>query len=572
MKSNKTVVWGCLIFVIAFIITFILGFIFTLGSYGPRAAKIPSNAWLYLNPNAMIPDYKELEELPFVRVTSPGVQEIKDKILAAVKDDRIKGMLIEPQMIITNYPALEEMALAIGAFKKSGKPVIAYGNNFMQGDYLLASSAEKIYMEPSASAGLVLQGVSANMLFYKEMLDKLGIKMHILQSGAYKGAGEPFSQTELSKGTKENIDAALYDIYNHLLAIVAQNRKLEISQVKNIFEQRDDFFLSAEKAKELKLIDYAMSREEMLKSLGLNEDNFVNVANYVPAKQKNRGDKIAVVYLNGNIAPVSGFDFSGQSVISEAKVKKIIKQIQKHKDIKAVVLRINSPGGSALESELIYQQLLKLKRDYPLVVSMGGTAASGGYYISCAGDYIIADPGTLTGSIGVIGLIPEMTGLGKKIGVRSQTLKYGKFAGALSPLEQYDPALIESLKRSSTATYNEFKQRVMTARKISPETIEAVAEGRIFSAEDALTNNLIDEIGTLDKAIAKAAGLAKVSKYYSVNFPEKESYWKALRESDLLNLKEQLQNNNNPATQLEKYLKQIPATGEWLFLMPYNLE
>jgi len=225
-----------------------------------------------------------------------------------------------------------------------------------------------------------------------------------------------------------------------------------------------------------------------------------------------------------------------------------------------------------LESELIYQQLLKLKRDYPLVVSMGGTAASGGYYISCAGDYIIADPGTLTGSIGVIGLIPEMSGLGKKIGVRSQTLKYGKFAGALSPLEQYDPALIESLKRSSTATYNEFKQRVMTARKISPETIEAVAEGRIFSAEDALTNNLIDEIGTLDKAIAKAAGLAKVSKYYSVNFPEKESYWKALRESDLLNLKEQLQNNNNPATQLEKYLKQIPATGEWLFLMPYNLE
>jgi len=347
---------------------------------------------------------------------------------------------------------------------------------------------------------------------------------------------------------------------------------LEISQVKNIFEQRDDFFLSAEKAKELKLIDYAMSREEMLKSLGLNEDNFVNVANYVPARQKNIGDKIAVVYLNGNIAPVSGFDFSNQSVISEAKVKKIIKQIQKHKDIKAVVLRINSPGGSALESELIYQQLLKLKRDYPLVVSMGGTAASGGYYISCAGDYIIADPGTLTGSIGVIGLIPEMSGLGKKIGVRSQTLKYGKFAGALSPLEQYDPALIESLKRSSTATYNEFKQRVMTARKISPETIEAVAEGRIFSAEDALTNNLIDEIGTLDKAIAKAAGLAKVTPYSSVNFPKKESYWEALRESDLLNLKERLQNNNDPATQLEKYLKQISATGEWLYLMPYTLE
>jgi protease-4 len=409
------------------------------------------------------------------------------------------------------------------------------------------------------------------MLFYKEMLDKLGIKMHILQSGEYKGAGEPFSQTELSKGTKENIDAALYDIYNHLLSLVAQNRKLETTQVKDIFEKRDDFFLSAEKAKELKLIDYAMSRDEMLKSLGLEEDNFMKIANYSPTAKK-KGDKIAVVYLNGNIAPVSGSNFGSQGIISEAKVKKIIKQIHQHKDIKAVVLRINSPGGSALESELIYQQLLKLKREYPLVVSMGGTAASGGYYISCAGDYLIADPGTLTGSIGVIGLIPEMAGLGKKIGVRSQTLKYGKFAGALSPLEHYDPALIESLKRSSTATYNEFKQRVMTARKISPENIEAVAEGRIFSAEDALANKLIDEIGTLDKAIAKAAGLAKVTPYSSVNFPKKESYWEALKESDLLNLKERLQNNNDPATQLEKYLKQISATGEWLYLMPYTLE
>ncbi|HOS08013.1 MAG TPA: signal peptide peptidase SppA [Candidatus Cloacimonas acidaminovorans] len=572
MKSNKTVLWGCLIFVIALLAAFILGFIFTFGSHGAKSAKIPSNAWLYVNPSALLPDYNELEELRFVNVSSPSVQEICAKIKLAAKDERIKGILLQPQMIMTNYPALEEMSLAIGTFQKSGKPVLAFGDNFTQGDYLLASCADKIYMEPSASAGLALQGVSANMLFYKEMLDKLGIKMHILQSGEYKGAGEPFSQTELSKGTKENIDAALYDIYNHLLSLVAQNRKLETTYVKDIFEKRDDFFLSAEKAKELKLIDFAMSRDEMLKSLGLEEDNFVKIANYSPTAKKKKGDKIAVVYLNGNIAPVSRSNFGSQGIISEAKVKKIIKQIHKHKDIKAVVLRINSPGGSALESELIYQQLLKLKREYPLVVSMGGTAASGGYYISCAGDYLIADPGTLTGSIGVIGLIPEMAGLGKKIGVRSQTLKYGKFAGALSPLEHYDPALIESLKRSSTATYNEFKQRVMTARKISPENIEAVAEGRIFSAEDALANKLIDEIGTLDKAIAKAAGLAKVTPYSSVNFPKKESYWEALRESDLLNLKERLQNNNDPATQLEKYLKQISATGEWLYLMPYTLE
>ncbi len=254
------------------------------------------------------------------------------------------------------------------------------------------------------------------------------------------------------------------------------------------------------------------------------------------------------------------------------KLKKICKQIRDDKDVKAVVLRINSPGGSALESELIYQQLIKLKKDYPLVISMGGTAASGGYYISCAGDYIIADPGTLTGSIGVIGLFQKQWGWGKKIGVRSQTIKYGKFAGAFNLLESYDSALIESLKRNSTGTYNEFQQRVMSCRNITPEQIESVAEGRIFNAEDALENNLIDEIGTLDKAINKAASLAKVTTYSSTNYPKKASLMEVLKESNLLNVKEQIQISNTPELQMEKYLKQISPTGEWLYLMPLKLD
>ncbi|MFA7224204.1 MAG: S49 family peptidase, partial [Candidatus Cloacimonas sp.] len=195
-----------------------------------------------------------------------------------------------------------------------------------------------------------------------------------------------------------------------------------------------------------------------------------------------------------------------------------------------------------------------------------------GYYISCAGDYIIADPGTLTGSIGVIGLIPETVGLGKKIGVRSQTIKYGKFAGAFNLFESYDSALIESLKRNSTGTYNEFQQRVMSCRNITPEQIESVAEGRIFNAEDALENNLIDEIGTLDKAINKAASLAKVTTYSSTNYPKKASLMEVLKESNLLNVKEQIQISNTPELQMEKYLKQISPTGEWLYLMPLKLD
>ncbi len=572
MKSNKTFLWGCLIFLVAFIAACVLGFIFTFGSAVPKSAKIPTNAWLYLNPSAMISDYNEIEDVKFFSVTSFSVQEINSKIIAAAKDKRIKGLLIEPKMIMTNYPALGEMSLAIETFQKSGKPIVAFGENFSQADYLLASCADKIYMEPSASAGLALQGVSANMMFYKEMLDKLGIKMHILQSGAYKGAGEPYSQMELSKGTKDNIDAALQGIYNHLLTFVAKNRKLDPAEVKDIFENRDDFFLTVNKAKDLKLIDYAMGRDEMLSNLGLSEDNFIKIGSYSPSSPKSKDSKIAVVYLNGNITPSTNYEFSSQNYISSAKVKKICKQIRDDKDVKAVVLRINSPGGSALESELIYQQLIKLKKDYPLVISMGGTAASGGYYISCAGDYIIADPGTLTGSIGVIGLIPETVGLGKKIGVRSQTIKYGKFAGAFNLFESYDSALIESLKRNSTGTYNEFQQRVMSCRNITPEQIESVAEGRIFNAEDALENNLIDEIGTLDKAINKAASLAKVTTYSSTNYPKKASLMEVLKESNLLNVKEQIQISNTPELQMEKYLKQISPTGEWLYLMPLKLD
>lgn len=572
MKSKKPVLWGCIIFLIAFIVVFAIGFSIAYSSFGLKATKIPTNAWLYVNPSAMIPDYNAREEIKIFNHTSPSVQEISAKIMAAAKDDRIKGMLIEPNMIMTNYAALNEMALAIASFRKSGKPVVAFGENFTQADYLLASCADKIYMEPSASAGLILQGVSANMMFYKELLDKMGIKMHILQSGAYKGAGEPYSQTELSQGTKENINAALEDIYTNLLSFVAKNRKLEPTQVKDIFERRTDFSLTANNALEYKLIDYALHRDEMLNNLKLTEDNFIKISSYAPPSPKSEKSKIAVVYLTGNITPASNYDFGNQNLISAAKVAKIIKNIRQDKSVKAVVLRINSPGGSALESELIHQQLLKLKKDYPLVISMGGTAASGGYYISCAGDYIIADQGTLTGSIGVIGLIPETAGLGKKIGLHSQTLKFGKFAGAFSPFETYDPALIESLKRSSTGTYNEFKQRVMTARKITPEQIESVAEGRVFSSEDALQHNLIDEIGTLDKAIAKAAALAKVTNYSSINYPNKTGLLEMLKESDIMNMKEQLHQPVNPETQIEKYLKQIATTGEWLYLMPYELD
>jgi protease-4 len=571
--KNKAFLFGCIVFPLILVIGFFVGFISSFKEGGsPSPKKVPSEAWLLLNPSAMIPDYNEMQPVRWFGSGMISAEEMVSKIMSAATDSRIKGMFIEPSYIQTNYPALTEIGKAINEFKKSGKPVVAYGDMFSQADYLLASYADQIFMEPSASAGLILEGVSANLMFYKELFDKLGIKMQIMQSGEYKGAGEPYSQTSLSPGTKSNIDAVLKDRYSLLLRGLAERRKLSTEDISRIFEDRSDYFISAKTANDMKLIDFPMGRDSTLARLELNNDRLISIADYSGSKPKAQKDKIAVVYLNGQIAPGSSSDLTGQSGINAEKVRKTIELITKDKSIKATILRINSPGGSALESEKIYQQLQQLRQSMPVVVSMGGVAASGGYYISCASDYIVADEATITGSIGVIMMLPETEGLGKKIGISSQTLKHGKFAGAFNVFESFDPALIESLKRSSTATYDEFKARVISARNYQPSSIDSVAEGRVFSAKAAKQNRLIDEIGTLDTAIAKACVLAGISDYSTESYPAKTSWLEALKNSDMLKVRNAILKSKDPGAILEDQLRQLPTTGEWHYLMPYKLD
>ena len=572
MKKNKPFLIGCVVFPVVLVICFMIGFFSSMMSdKGLIPKSIPDNAWLRINISGVVADYNEMEPVKWLNSETNSADELVAKIHSASTDSRIKGILLEPGVMQIGYPSLNEIGLALTAFKKTGKPVVAHAEYFSQGAYLLTSHANDIYMEPSASAGLILEGVSTNLMFYKELFDKLGIKMHIMQSGEFKGAGEPYSQTSLSNGTRDNIDAVLKDRYSILLRDIAARRKLNIEDVRKIFETREDYFLSAKAAKDLKLIDFPMSRMDMLEKLKLDSDNLVNIADYTAQGLKQAEDKVAVVYLSGQISPQVSNDFN-TSTISSAKVKKIIEDIKDDKSIKAVVLRINSPGGSALESEKIYQQLMKLRKDMPIVISMGSVAASGGYYISCASDYIMADETTITGSIGVIMMIPETEGLGKKLGLRTQTLKHGKFAGAFNQFQAYDPILLASLKRSSTATYDEFKARVITARKYEPGTIDSVAEGRVFSAAKAKQLRLIDEIGNLDAAIAKAASMVNLKSYSSVSLPTKTSLFEALKNSDFMNLRQSLRINTDPAALLERNLRQIPATGEWQYLLPNKLD
>jgi protease-4 len=574
MSTKKVILIVFIVLVILLALSFWTGRQMSKLNFGSSPTTIiSSGSWLHVNPSAYIPEYSEI--LPFNFLGSKemnSMQGMTEKIRAAKDDKRITGILLEPSGVQLSLATLNELGIALQDFKKSGKPVVAFGDMMMQGDYLLASFADEIYMEPSASAGLLLSGAAINITFYKELFDKIGVKMHVIQSGEFKGAGEPYSQTSLSEGTRANLAEAILDRFNLIIAGIAERRELTTDDVLAVFNKREDFFMNATQAEQLRLIDKAESRSGLLQKHNIDDDKLVTISSYSARQEAYKGDLIAVVYLEGEI--MGGTGSFNQSPISHSKVKRAVKNIEENSDVKAVVVRVNSPGGSALESEYIYQELSRLNQKIPVVISMGGTAASGGYYISCAGQYVVADPGTITGSIGVIMMLPEATGLGKKVGLRSQTIKYGKFAGAINPLEPYPAELLASLSRNSTGTYNEFKARVMTAREISPDKINSIAEGRIFSAEDALALNLVDELGSLDVAIAKAGELAGITSYRARNFPRKKSILEILKETDFMNMQVSslLKAASGNPEELANYMLENLKPYTWLYLMPLRVD
>lgn len=574
MKKRNTVL------IIVIVVLALIAFSYQAGKqFGKKffgsgySEVVQDDSWLRLNLSGSIPEYSEMLPIRIygLKKDVPSVHDIVQKIRRAKGDRRISGILLEPEYIGLSLASLKEIGLALEDFKESGKPIIAFGDMMDHGDYLLASYADEICMDPSASGGLLLTGSSANILFYKDLMDKFGIKMHVIQSGEYKGAGEPYSQMSLSEGTRLNIDAVLAERFKLITSELAERRELTKDDVLRIYNHREDFFIPAQKALDMGLIDKIAPKAELYDSSLINEDRVVNISSYQSTTTVKKSDAVAVAYLEGEIGFGSKY---GQNQISHAKVKGICDDIKENKQVKAAVIRIDSPGGSALESEYIYRELKELAAAMPVVVSMGGTAASGGYYISCAGQYMLADPGSVVGSIGVIMLLPEATGLRRKVGLGSQTLKYGKFAGVLNPLEPYSPEVIASLKRSSEGTYDEFKSRVMEARKIEPTRINSIAEGRIFGAEDALALNLIDEIGTLQAAIDKAAELAGIGNYSLCYFPKKVNFLQALKDQDFFDLQiSKLKNGwkiDLEAELIERLLSIEPY--KWQYLCPVLVE
>ncbi len=524
---KKWFAFGCLtsILVLIIIIFFIGHSISKLGKQ--KAVKVLPGSYLHLRLSGRIVDYKEIkDDLFMIDDDVYSAHEIIEKIDKAAKDDKIKGIILEPEWIRCGFATTNEIIAALEDFKTGGKQVIAYLDMVTNRDYFLASAAHEIYLNPSASAGILLTGIGSNILFYKDLLDKLGIEMQVIHAGKYKGAGEPYTRNQISKPFRESIDKLFSDIYENMLAEIANRREITTAQIKDIYEIRDELFINRETALKYKLVDELSFKEDLLAKFGIDNDNLLSLEDYktrtVPLSFQ---ENIAVLYAQGMITRArSGFE----QKISAPRITKLLDKLQKDDKVKALVIRVNSPGGSALESEIILAKIREFKKQKPVVISMGNVAASGGYYISCVSDHIFADPFTITGSIGVVGMIPNINKLGDKVGIHPNEIRKGKFSNIFDPWVKPDPEQFSALKKGIEETYMEFKSRVSEGRDMSLNEVEKLAQGRIWSCRDAGENDLIDETGNLEDAIIKAAELAGITAFARTYYPKQKSFLELL--------------------------------------------
>lgn len=465
-----------------------------------------------------------------------GLDDVLSSIKKAKENDDIKGIYIEAASLDAGFASREEIRNALKDFKESGKFIVAYGDNYSQGLYYLSSVADKVLLNPQ---GMVeWKGLAAIPMFFKDLLAKIGVEMQIFKVGTYKSAVEPFISTEMSPANREQIDAYLTSIWGQVTNDVAKSRKVSVDSL-NAIADRMLMFYPAEKSVEYGLVDtliYKNDVRDYLKAMiGIDKDDrmpvlglqdMINVKKNVP-KDKS-GNVIAVYYAYGEIdSSTSSASPDGEGIDSK-KVIKDLRKLKDDEDVKAVVLRVNSPGGSAYGSEQIWYAVSELKKEKPVIVSMGDYAASGGYYISCNADTIVAEPTTLTGSIGIFGMFPNAKGLTDKIGVNFDVVKTNKYAdfGMLTrPMNDGEKGLMQMYVNNG---YDLFLTRCSDGRGISKEDLDKIAQGRVWTGSKAKELGLVDELGGLDKALDIAIAKAGVDAYTVMNYPEKESFFESL--------------------------------------------
>ncbi len=459
-------------------------------------------------------------------LVSQGLDELKTAIRVAKDNDRVKGIYIEGGAFSADFATLEELRKSLVDFKKSGKFILSYADIYTQGSYYLASTADRVLLNPQGM--LDWHGIASQPIFFTDLMKKVGVKMQVFKVGTFKSAVEPFILTGMSDANRQQVQSFVGDIWQGVCRDVAASRKLTVDSL-NAYADRYAVLAPSTSYVQMHLVDslsYIDGVRDKLRQLAQTEKvNFVSVSDMAKLDKPNKSsDKVAVYYAEGDIVDQMS-KTSQQSQIVGQTVVDDLDRLANDDKVKAVVLRINSGGGSAYASEQMWRAVQLLKKKKPVVVSMSGMAASGGYYMSCGADYIVAEPTTLTGSIGIFGMVPDASELlTEKLGLHFDVVKtnvasdFGAMGRGINPQEA------EAMQAYVNNGYRLFLQRVADGRKMKPEDVDKIAQGRVWTGRQALQIRLVDKLGTLEDAIAEAARRAKV-KDYSVTYSPAPSNW-----------------------------------------------
>lgn len=536
LANIVAIVLLCVVFFFFFIIMIAFGSISS-----EKSVSVKKNSVLTINLKTAIIDSPTEDQQNIFNVNNKNksilIYDVLEAIRKAKEDDNIKGISIEVDNLNAGITQIDDLRAAIQDFKKSGKFVYAYGNTVSQSSYYLGSVADQYYLNPSG--GIELKGLSTEVTFFKDFAEKYGIGIEVIRHGKFKSAVEPFLRNDISPENKEQLSTLLNDIWDNTASKISASRKMDVNQFRTVVDSL--YGMIPDQSLKYKLTDRLIQKteyDEIIKNkLNLKQDdqlNKISLNKYIDSFSDKDGsdEKVAILYASGSIN--NGDEYS--DIYSEKYIK-YIKDLQDDKKVKAVVLRINSPGGSANASDEILFELQQLKKKKPLIVSFGDYAASGGYYIAMAADKIYSEPNTLTGSIGVFGVMPYFKDLANRNGVRSDIVATNANAAYYSSLNGLTPYGVALMTRSVEGTYKRFVHFVTQNRKKSFEDIDAIGGGRVWSGTRAKQIGLVDDLGSLEDAVKFAAQKANLKSYKVSSYPKKktafEQIFEDLNEDDI---------------------------------------
>jgi len=536
MKSFLKIFFASFVALVIFsVIVFVIGLFILSAVLQPEKPEVGAKGVLVLDLGVAYNEQEKDNPLAFITGdesdNAPGLYDVVRMLHYAKTDSSIKALYIKAGYNPNGFASNEELRKAVLDFKESKKFVIAYGETMDQKSYYVSTAADNVYCHPQG--GIDWDGFSVTLLFMKGLLDKLGVEPQVFYAGKYKSATEPFRFTKMSDPNRAQTTDMLNDLYAVFLETTGTARKTDTAILHQL--SINGSIRTAADALANKLVDGLKYddevKDDLIKKLNIKEKDKIN---YVPlgkyakaAKYKNTSgdDKIAIIYASGDIVSGKGDD----EQIGSEKFVDLIRKARLDEDVKAIVFRVNSPGGSSLASDAIWREITLAKKEKPVVVSMGDYAASGGYYISCNADSVFADAGTITGSIGVFSLLPNMQHLfNDKLGITfdaAKTAPYADMGSVSRPLTETEKRFLQS---SVDSIYSTFKQRVAEGRKADINFIDSIAQGHVYTGGRAILLKLVDKTGTLQDAVECAARMAKTKSYWIKEYPEKKSFWEEL--------------------------------------------